>query len=419
MSLVITRPDGTTREVSGYLYAKPKPDAHEYRPTEGTVARSKVDLRPLLTEVENQGKTNSCAANAVAGAYEYLVQRHLPADETYDVSRMFIYYEGRAAGGGAIEDEGSVLSHLIHSLKTKGACSEETWPFDPDRVNEQPSDEAYTEASEFVVEDALHVATDLDSWRCALTEGHPIIFGMKLFDSFDAHRKPGLVPAPTAAESSRESHGGHAMLCVGYSDQDKVFIVRNSWGTTWGDSGYCYIPYDYLVNPKYNFGDSWIIRQVASLDPEEGWAEDDDQESVLPDIEGEIAAMSEEAYAAMLEGMGEVPLETRIAHLLLAVAGADGEVAEEELDSLSTHLATIMIQLGSELDPGKVLRFAKKHDEDQELFDETVELLGQHLSAGMLAALTAIAREVAEADETSEDEEDLLAHLVEAWQIEQ
>ena len=145
MSLVITRPDGTTREVSGYLYAKPKPDAHEYRPTEGTVARSKVDLRPLLTEVENQGKTNSCAANAVAGAYEYLVQRHLPEDETYDVSRMFIYYEGRAAGGGAIEDEGSVLSHLIQSLKTKGACSEETWPFDPDRVNEQPSDEAYTE----------------------------------------------------------------------------------------------------------------------------------------------------------------------------------------------------------------------------------------------------------------------------------
>jgi uncharacterized tellurite resistance protein B-like protein len=419
VGLVITRPDGTSRAISGYVFREPEADANAYEPDPATEPRPKVDLRPLLTEVENQGKTNSCAANAVAGAYEYLVQRHLPEDETYDVSRMFIYYAGREEEGGPIEDQGSVLRLLIQSLKTKGAPSEETWPFDLDRVNERPSDEAYQEAAEFVVEDALHMPTDLHAWKCALTEGHPIIFGMKLFDSFDAHRKPGLVPAPTAAETSRASHGGHAMLAVGYSDKDKVFIVRNSWGSEWGDAGYCYIPYDYLINPKYNFGDSWIIKQVASLDPEEGWAEDDDQESVLPDLEGEIANMSEEQYAALLEAMGRVPLETRIAHILLAVAGADGDVADEELDALSGHLATVMAQLGSELDPGRVLRFAKKHDEDQELFDESVELLGQHLSAGMLAALIAMAREVADADETSEDEEDLLAHLVESWQVEE
>jgi uncharacterized tellurite resistance protein B-like protein len=129
--------------------------------------------------------------------------------------------------------------------------------------------------------------------------------------------------------------------------------------------------------------------------------------------------MSDDDYAAMLEAMGSVPLETRIAHLLLAVAGADGDVADEELDTLAAHLEVVMQQLGSELDPAKVLRFAKRHDEDQDLFDETVELLGQHLSAGMLAALIQMARDVADADETTEDEEDLLAHLVESWQIEE
>ena len=35
------------------------------------------------------------------------------------------------------------------------------------------------------------------------------------------------------------------MLAVGYSDKDKVFIVRNSWGPTWGDGGYCVVSYDY------------------------------------------------------------------------------------------------------------------------------------------------------------------------------
>ena len=59
-------------------------------------------------------------------------------------------------------------------------------------------------------------------------------FGISLFQSFDQHKRPGVVPMPSARESSRESHGGHAMLCVGYSDPDKLFIVRNSWGRTGG-----------------------------------------------------------------------------------------------------------------------------------------------------------------------------------------
>lgn len=112
----------------------------------------------------------------------------------------------------------------------KGACSENTWPYEIDKYSEQPPEEAYEEAANFVVEDMQLVPVSLDAWKQALAEGHPIIFGLSLFNSFDAQRKPGLVPAPTPSEVSRESHSGHAMLCVGYSDPDKVFIVRNSWG---------------------------------------------------------------------------------------------------------------------------------------------------------------------------------------------
>eukprot|EP00961_Rhodomonas_salina_P050026 671939-Rhodomonas_salina.1 len=56
-----------------------------------------VDLRPYMTEVEDQKKSNSCAANAVAGAYEYLAKRAAmeSGDEVGDISRLFIYYVGR------------------------------------------------------------------------------------------------------------------------------------------------------------------------------------------------------------------------------------------------------------------------------------------------------------------------------------
>ena len=93
------------------------------------------------------------------------------------------------------------------------------------------------------------VPTELEAWKQVLAEGYPIIFGLSLFGSFDKQRKPGYVPEPSEGETGRESHGGHAMLAVGYSDPDEMFIVRNSWGPDWGDKGYCYIPYDYNDEP--------------------------------------------------------------------------------------------------------------------------------------------------------------------------
>lgn len=418
MSFVISRADGSARKVSGYRYAAPRPGTKTWAARAETRSNlpKKVDLRPFMTEVENQEETNSCAANAVAGAYEYLVKRHL-GEESYDVSRLFIYYNGRAVDGIEHEDEGSVIGSLIESLKQHGACSEETWPFDASIVNEQPSEEAYQEAAHFVVEDNAIVPTTLDAWKAALAEGYPIIFGISLFESFDRHRKPGLVPMPSPRESSRESHGGHAMLAVGYSDKDRVFIVRNSWGNEWGDDGYCYIPYDYLLNAKFNNGDSWIIRQVEPVEADEGWAEDDG--SILPEVDNEFAAMSEEQFQAFHEACGEVPFEARLAQLFLVAANADGDVSEDELSTLAAHLEDTFTRIGSELDPAKVLRFAAKHVEDEAMLNETVELFGEHLSAGLLANIITKAQEIAGADDLSEDEEDLLAQLVEAWQIEE
>jgi C1A family cysteine protease len=42
--------------------------------------------------------------------------------------------------------------------------------------------------------------------------------------------------------------GGHAVLIVGYDDTKKCLIVRNSWGENWGDKGYFYLPYQFVIN---------------------------------------------------------------------------------------------------------------------------------------------------------------------------
>src|SRR5262245_57119443 len=107
-TFTFTQADGSQRIVRGYKYAAPKASAKRFVAGSSHLARlpPKVDLRSHMTPVEDQQDTNSCAANATAGAYEYLVKRHL-GEGAYDVSRLFIYYNARAVDDpDNIEDEG-------------------------------------------------------------------------------------------------------------------------------------------------------------------------------------------------------------------------------------------------------------------------------------------------------------------------
>jgi C1A family cysteine protease len=90
-----------------------------------------------MTPVENQGELSSCTANAIAGAYEYLVKKHLR--KNVDVSRLFIYYNARWRIDEQNEDSGSVIQYGVESLGTFGACIERTWPYQERAVLKKPS----------------------------------------------------------------------------------------------------------------------------------------------------------------------------------------------------------------------------------------------------------------------------------------
>jgi uncharacterized tellurite resistance protein B-like protein len=416
MAFVISRADGESREVSGYSAAAPREDVQRFKAAKKQALPPKVDLRRHMTSVEDQSKLSSCVANAVVGAYEYLARRY-HGDESIDVSRLFVYYNARVRRGRETIDKGIWIADAIESLREHGACSEETWPYEPELVNERPDEDAYEEASQFLVDDMLRVETKLEVWRQALAEGYPIIFAIKLFNSFGQQKKRGMVSMPVKSEAERAEHGNHAMLCVGYSDTDKMFIVRNSWGERWGDGGYCYIPYDYLMNDRLNHNDSWIIRQVEPLIfDEETWG---DEESLLDDMQTVLSEMSDDDYLALLEDLGDVPLETRFAQLMLVAANADGEISDDELDGLTEFLETILETIGSDLSAKKVLRHAKRLIGDRALFKNTIKMFNRHFSKEALAGFADQIAAVAAADGVTEEEVDLLNSLIKSWQIQE
>ena len=103
--------------------------------------------------------------------------------------------------------------------------------------------------------EATRIPVDLDWMRRCLAEGHPIVFGLKLTQRF-FRPQMGFCATPDPNDPRSASHGLHAMLLVGYNDRQSIFIVRNSWGTSWGDQGYGYLV---ALNPAL-----WIVKMHIS-----------------------------------------------------------------------------------------------------------------------------------------------------------
>ena len=100
--------------------------------------------------------------------------------------------------------------------------------------------------------------------KSAIVEGYPVIVSLQLHESFNNIGSDGFVDRPI---DSDPVVGWHAMVIVGFSDKDKVFIVRNSWGTDFGDKGYCYIPYSYVLDTSLN-SMCCIITKISAIDIE-------------------------------------------------------------------------------------------------------------------------------------------------------
>jgi C1A family cysteine protease len=250
------------RKISRYGWLPDLPDHRDHlyaAPVEmiGAIP-SKVDLRTQCPPVYDQGQLGSCTANAIAGAVEFDRLKQKISD--FAPSRLFIYYNERVMEHTVDSDSGAQIRDGIKSVGKLGDCPETEWPYTISKFKTKPPAKCYSDALKYKAVLYSRLTPILSQLKGCLASGYPFVFGFTVYESFESAQvaKTGHAPLPKSGE---QTIGGHAVVGVGYDDAKQWFIVRNSWGNSWGMKGYFALPYSYLTDNNLA-DDFWTIRIV-------------------------------------------------------------------------------------------------------------------------------------------------------------
>lgn len=259
------------------------PDFRDYSEKESPVRQSaekkikpkstdKVDLRKYCSPIEDQEKLGSCTANAAAGLIEYFEMKSF--GNYLDASRLFIYKNTRNLMK-LTGDTGGTLRMAMKSLAHFGVCPEEFHPYEISNFDKEIPAFLYAYGQNFKGQEYYRVDTSdktpqnvLDAIKKNLSNNLPMIFGFTVYSSIQESAKNGgkiLFP-----ERGEKVMGGHAIMAVGYDDNLKIgkyqgaLLIRNSWGTNWGESGYGWLPYEYVL--KGLAVDFWTLIKAEYID---------------------------------------------------------------------------------------------------------------------------------------------------------
>jgi C1A family cysteine protease len=102
-------------------------------------------------------------------------------------------------------------------------------------------------ASSQTLSDFLSCLTDPTPW--------PVLVGFVVFESFMMQpvADTGIMPIPKPGE---EQQGGHEVLCLGYDYPNQLALIQNSWGDSWGQRGYFWMPFEVISSPDT---DLWMV----------------------------------------------------------------------------------------------------------------------------------------------------------------
>jgi hypothetical protein len=205
------------------------------------------DLRSDWWKVADQGSTGSCVGWATADSvlrWHFVKNGRIAQTEL--LSPRFIWMASKETDPFSsrpttfIEAEGTSLKAALDIARKFGVVRDRILPFRTGRLYGGQANTFYAVAAQLKILAYFNLGTNQTSWRIWLATKGPILTRLNVDDAwYDATVNGGDLDE-YQAETAR---GGHAVAIVGY--RAGRFIVRNSWGTGWGDGGFAYASLGY------------------------------------------------------------------------------------------------------------------------------------------------------------------------------
>lgn len=219
----------------------------------GVVATAKIppatDLRAKWWSVADQGSTGSCVGWATADSvlrWHMVKSRKITTKELLSV--RFIWMASKETDiytsypSTFIEGEGTSLKAALDIARKYGCVLDSVLPFGSGALYAGEASTLFAKASSHKIGSYYNLGSKPSDWRRWIATKGPILTRLDVDDAFmNASDTAGKLTTydPTSAQ------GGHAVALVGYTLRH--FIVRNSWGTDWGDGGFAYATIDYAA----------------------------------------------------------------------------------------------------------------------------------------------------------------------------
>jgi C1A family cysteine protease len=208
------------------------------------------DLRESWWLIGNQGSTGSCVGWATADSvlrWHFVKSSRLAQSQL--LSMRYVWMASKETDifitrpTTFIESDGTSLKAALDISRNFGVVLDSVLPFATGSLYQGSANSFYAQAAQRKIASYFNLGRNLLDWRTWIANNGPILTRLDVDATWDNASSTG---GKLDTYQPLTTRGGHAVALVGYT-QDR-FIVRNSWGKTWGDKGFAYASNGYATD---------------------------------------------------------------------------------------------------------------------------------------------------------------------------
>ena len=251
-----------------------------------------LDYRNELNRIRDQGVQGTCFAQTAACVKEWQ-ERKNNNFMGYFSPQFFYNNRYNKYDIDKTNDEGMFSRDVMKLMKNVGICREDIYPYGKIEDKSEILPEMYDDAKKNIIKSYAQV-NSLKKLKESLYENGPCLIAFPVYNySSEFWLKQGS-----------NDLGGHAVTVVGYTENG--FIIRNSWGESWGNYGYSIYNYE-------DWGAHWEVWTV--IDENIKYKVEETEEDTEDDIDETVDNQDiddEESSEFELEEDNHIPLYQKV-----------------------------------------------------------------------------------------------------------